>query len=645
MPVSIPKVDLKSQSITKEQKEKLRQLFPEVFSEDTIDFEKLKLTLGADAETVKERFGLTWSGKAECFRIIQEPSIGTLKPAKGESVDWDSTENLFIEGDNLETLKLLQKSYYGKVKMIYIDPPYNTGNEFIYPDKFSETLDTYLSYSGQADADGRKFSTNSETDGRYHSKWLDMMYPRLFLARNLLRDDGVIFISIDDHEVHNLRQIMNEIFGEENFVANIVWQKKQSPQNDAIYISDMHDHILVYVKHSKVNRDDTFGWERQFIPRGDEQDQRYTNPDQDPRGDWTSVDYSCNKTADERPNLFYPIKNPNTGEDVWPSRQRVWRFEKPTHQKNYEEKRIWWGSEGKGFPRLKLFRTEVSEGIVPSTWWKREVAGDNQGARREFRALFGTMEDPFDTPKPVKLIKRIIEISIPNDSEPYVVMDFFAGSCTTAHAVLDTNIERTSKIQYIMVQLPEPLPKEIPLENCTILKNIADVGKERIRRVIDNIKQEQKESAKQKKLADDPETPQDLGFRSFRLAPSNFKVWNGQVPADGKVEKQLEDFIENLHKDGTDEEILYELLLKSGFALTIPITEKKIAGKKVYSIDNDALLICLEHNLTKDLIVKMAEIKPARAICLDAGFKGNDQLRTNALEIMKSHGVTDFRTV
>lgn len=646
MPVEIPHLDLKSKSISEEQKEKLHQLFPEIFTENKIDWERLRLTLGADIDDEKkERFGLTWRGKAECFRIIQEPSIGTLKPVKGESVDWDTTENLFIEGDNLETLKLLQKSYYGKVKMIYIDPPYNTGNEFIYPDKYSENLDTYLAYTGQVDTEGKKFSTNTETAGRYHSNWLNMMYPRLFLARNLLREDGVIFISIDDHEVHNLREMMNEIFGEENFIANIVWQKKQSPQNDAIYISDMHDHILVYVKQSKANRDDEFGWERQYIPRGEEQNQRYTNPDNDPRGDWTSVDYSCNKTADERPNLFYPIKNPNTGEDVWPSRQRVWRFEKPTHQKNYQEKRIWWGSDGRGFPRLKRFRTEVSEGIVPSTWWKREVAGDNQEARREFRALFGLMEDPFDTPKPVKLIKRIIEISIPNDTEPYIVMDFFAGSCTTAQAVLETNIERVSKIQYMMVQLPEPLPKEIPIENKTILKNIADVGKERINRVIHKIQQERKKSTNQKKLENTMEIPLDLGFRAFRLDKSNFKVWDGKVPANGKVEKQIELFIDHIDPHSTDEEILYELLLKSGFALTTPVAEKKIAGKKVYSIDDNALLICLEHDLTKDLIVKMADIKPARAICLDTGFKNNDQLRTNAMEIMKSHGVADFRTV
>ena len=646
MPADIQKLDLASKSIPDEQKEKLRQLFPEVFTEDRIDWDQLRRTLGTEViEEKKERFGLTWSGKAECFRIIQEPSIGTLKPVKGESVDWDTTENLFIEGDNLETLKLLQKSYYGKVKLIYIDPPYNTGNEFIYPDKYAESLETYLAYTGQIDAEGKKFSTNPETTGRYHSNWLDMMYPRLFLARNLLRDDGVIFVSIDDHEVHNLREMMNEIFGEENFVANIVWQKKQSPQNDAIYISDMHDHIVVYVKHSKTNRDDPFGWKRQFIPRGEEQERRYSNPDNDPRGDWISVDYTSNKTADERPNLYYPVINPNTGEEVWPSRQCVWRFEKSTHEKNLRENRVWWGSDGKGFPRSKRFRSEVSEGMVPSTWWKREFAGDNQEARREFRALFGTMEDPFDTPKPVRLMKKIIEISIPNDADRDIILDFFAGSCSTAQSVIEMAQERSKNLKFIMIQLPEPLPKEISLENRTVLKNIADVGKERIRRVITKIKLEQKETAKQKTLSKKADIPQDLGFRVFKLSKSNFKVWDGKVPANGKVEKQIELFVDHIDPHSSEEEILYEILLKSGFPLATQVTEKKISKKIVYAVDNDALLICLEHDLTKDLIVKIAEMKPARVVCLDTGFKGNDQLRTNAMEIMKSHGVTDFRTV
>jgi adenine-specific DNA-methyltransferase len=630
MPASIPKLDLKSQSITQEQKEKLRQLFPEVFSEDTIDFEKLKLTLGADAETIKERFGLTWSGKAECFRIIQEPSIGTLKPAKGESVDWDTTENLFIEGDNLETLKLLQKSYYGKVKMIYIDPPYNTGKEFIYPDKFSETLDTYLAYTGQVDADGRKFSTNSETGGRYHSKWLDMMYPRLFLARNLLRDDGVIFISIDDHEVHNLREMMNEIFGEENFIASIIWQKVYSPKNTAKYFSEDHDYILLYSKNAEI-------WRPESLPRTEEANSRYINPDNDPRGLWKPSDLTARNYYSKG---VYEVTSPS-GKKFKSGVGRYWRSSYERFLELEKDNRVWWGTNGSNMPSLKRFLTDVKQGFVPQTLWKYEDVGHTQEAKQELLEFvhFEENENVLNTVKPTRLLQRILQIST-DGSDNEIILDFFAGSASTAHAVLSQNKADGGNRSFIMVQLPEPLP--VPE---TKLHSIADIGRERIRHVIERINDEQKEAAKQMKLADDPGTPVDLGFRAFKLSKSNFKVWNGQVPADGKVEKQLEDFIENLHNDGTDEEILYELLLKSGFALTIPVTEKKIAGKKVYSIDSDALLICLEHNLTKDLIVKMAEIKPARAICLDAGFKGNDQLRTNALEIMKSHGVTDFRTV
>lgn len=635
MPVEIPHLDLKSKSISEEQKEKLHQLFPEIFTENKIDWERLRLTLGADIDDEKkERFGLTWRGKAECFRIIQEPSIGTLKPVKGESVDWDTTENLFIEGDNLETLKLLQKSYYGKVKMIYIDPPYNTGNEFIYPDKFSESLDTYLAYTGQVNADGKKFSTNTETTGRYHSNWLDMMYPRLFLARNLLRDDGAIFVSIDDHEVHNLREMMNEIFGEENFIATIAWQKKYAPSSDDQGIANMHEYILVFSKSQE--------FQRGFLPRTDTQLNRYTNPDKDPRGDWASDNYLSNKSKSERPTLYYPITHPKTGKDVWPPEHAVWRYSRENHEIMVNEKRLYWGPTGEyERPRLKRFRSELKAGIVPSTWWPHTEAGHNDEAKKHLADLMGA-QSTFSNPKPVRLIKRLLQIGAPEDSS--IILDFFAGSCTTAHAVMELNKEDNNGRQFIMVQLPELIDKD-SLASEAGYKTLADIGKERIRRAINKIKKDQKEATKQKTLSNEQDKTLDLGFRTFRLDTSNFTVWDGRVPANGKVEKQIELFIDHIDPHSTDEEILYELLLKSGFALTTPVTEKKIAGKKVYSIDDNALLICLEHDLTKDLIVKMAEIKPARAICLDTGFKNNDQLRTNAMEIMKSHGVADFRTV
>jgi adenine-specific DNA-methyltransferase len=628
MPTDIPKLDLTSKFIPDEQKEKLRQLFPEVFTEDGIDWERLRLTLGADLDDdKKERFGLTWSGKAECFRIIQEPSIGTLKPAKGESVDWDTTENLFIEGDNLETLKLLQKAYYGKVKMIYIDPPYNTGKEFIYPDKYSESLDTYLAYTGQVDAEGRKFSTNTETTGRYHSNWLDMMYPRLFLARNLLRDDGVIFISIDDHEVHNLREMMNEIFGEENFVAQLIWKGRQHTDSRALtHLSTDHEYIVVYSKNSE------------FAFRGSYRDEtKFQNPDNDPNGLWMSRSILGLARKDQRPNLHYDIIDPKTGIKYPPSPESGWRYQEKRMNELIKKSRILFPADPNGRPREKKYRKDIESEFTSFPSITNDVYTAHGTA--EMRELFGFQI--FDFPKPSQLIYRFIEQAT---EETDIILDFFSGSCTTAHAVLELNKEDRGTRKFIMVQLPEPTGEDSEAFKAGY-KTIADIGKERIRRVITKIKQEQKKSTKQKTLSNEPDILLDLGFRVFKLSKSNFKVWNGKVPANGKVEKQLEDFIDNLHTDGTDDEILYELLLKSGFALTTPVSEKKIAGKIVYSIDSDALLICLEHNLTKDLIVKMAEMKPARAICLDAGFKGNDQLRTNALEIMKSHGVADFRTV
>lgn len=664
MPTSIPRFDLKSKSIIEEQKDKLRQLFPEVFTEDKIDWERLQLTLGANIETGKERFGLTWRGKAECFQIIQEPSIGTLKPAKGESVDWDTTENLFIEGDNLETLKLLQKSYYGKVKLIYIDPPYNTGKEFIYPDKYSESLATYLAYTGQVDAEGRKFSTNTETAGRYHSNWLDMMYPRLFLARNLLRDDGFIVISIDDVELSNLTELLNEIFGEENKIAILIWDRNR--KNDAKYFSVGHEYMLVYAKN------ESFLSQNKIILRAEKKGLEDVHLEFDRlrelhKNDWTKVrkglkdffdamveddprkSLSRFSKVDERgpyrddgnpswpggggpryevlhPITHKPCKIPRSGWR-WPNKMRF--------DEEYSTGHIVFGLDETTIPSVRSNLFEKTTEIMGSVHYSYA-----QKAAQDFDKIFDGIK-VFENPKPYPDLAHLVEyLTDPED----LVMDFFAGSCSLAHGVLELNRSKNSSRKFICIQLPETIDdKKFAGKNALELglKTIADIGKERIRRVSRNLKNK---TTDQRKLIGNDE-PQDLGFRVFKLSESNFKVWNGRVPANGNVEKQLEDFIDNLYTDGTDEEILYEILLKSGFALTTPVTEKKIAGKKVYSIDNDTLLICLEHDLTKDLIVKMAEMKPARVICLDAGFKGNDQLRTNALEIMKSHGVADFRTV
>jgi adenine-specific DNA-methyltransferase len=511
----LKKLELKSKNITEGQKAKLKELFPEVFREDKIDFDKLRLTLGSEVDDGEERFGMTWPGKHDCFKVIQEPSIGTLKPCRDKSVNWDKTENLFIEGDNLEALKLLQKSYYGKIKMIYIDPPYNTGNEFIYPDKYSESLETYLAYTGQVDDEGRKFSTNTEADGRFHSKWLNMMYPRLFLARNLLRDDGVIFISIDDNEVKNLRTLCDEIFGEENFVADLVWKKRVSPANDSQWYSSDHEYLCVYAKVKEK-------WNPNKTKRTEEHNKYYKNPDNDPRGLWNSAAYTCNKSKSERPNLYYPILNPNTGEEIWPNENAAWAYSKETHLEHVKANILYWGADGKAkSPRKKQYLTEAKP-VVPRSVWDYQEVGSTQTATTESRNLFGGAS--FSYPKAVGLLKKAIyQSTVEND----IVVDFFAGSCTTAHAALDLNKEDACSRKFIMVQLPEPCNKKSEAFKAGY-KTIADIGKERIRRVIKKINKK-----KEGKL-DFGEPKQDLGFKVFKLDKSNFKIWDGSI---AKMEK------------------------------------------------------------------------------------------------------------
>lgn len=365
MPEQPEKLDLKSMDITENKKQQLKQLFPEVFTEDQIDFDYLKRELSKDwelAEHGKERFGLQWPGKADCMKIIQQPSIATLKPNRDESVDFDDTENLFIEGDNLEVLKLMQKSYFGRVKMIYIDPPYNTGNEFIYPDNYSESLDTYLKYTGQKDEKGNWQTTNRDTDGRFHSRWLNMMYPRLFLAKNLLQEDGVIFISIDDNEVAHLRDLCDEVFGEDNLIADLIWEKRYTRSNDAKMMASLIDHILFYRKSDKLD----------FIrePRTEKANSIYTNQDKDPKGRWTSVSYVSQRTKDQRPNLAYSIKNPFTDEKI-EHPTNSWKYSKEQCAKHEEENKLFWGKDGGyTYPRLKKYLSEVKDkGMVPVNLW------------------------------------------------------------------------------------------------------------------------------------------------------------------------------------------------------------------------------------------------------------------------------------
>jgi adenine-specific DNA-methyltransferase len=613
------KMKLTSMDVAGEKREELKQClkrrFPEVFAEDKIDFDQLKRVLGEWVDAGKERFGLNWPGKADCMKIIQQPSIATLKPCREESVNFDETENLFIEGDNLEVLKLLQKSYFGKVKMIYIDPPYNTGKEFIYPDKYAETLETYLAYTGQMDNEGKKFSTNTETTGRFHSRWLNMMYPRLYLARNLLREDGVIFISIDDNEVSNLQKCCSEIFGEDNFVANIIWQKKYSPQNDAKYFSDSHEHILLFANNIEE-------YQVGLLPRTKEADSRYKNPDNDYRGPWKSSDLT---RQEFRPNDYYEIVNPLNGKKFLPPKGNSWGRPKEKVSELIEDGRIWFGPDGNSVPSLKRFLSEVKQGITPQTIWERKDVGDTQEGKKLIKQYFGN-SSVYETPKPPRLIQRALLTA--NAKEGDIIMDFFAGSCATAEACFNNR----KSIKFILVQLPE-VCQEGSEPFKAGYKTIADIGKERIRRVIQKIEKEREDE-----LPLDDKTKLDLGFRGFKLDSSNFKVWDGGLSdADEEaLQRQLEMHVEHVSEESSQEGILFELLLKVGFPLTTKVRSIEMADKQVFSIENGAMLICLEDEVTPELIDAIAEADPLQVICLDRAFKGNDQLKANAVQTFKA---------
>jgi adenine-specific DNA-methyltransferase len=652
-------LDLTSHNLPADKTAELLRLFPEIRTEgDKIDFDKLKLVLGQSVDVGRERYGMNWPGKAECFKTIQTPSMGTLLPVPAESVDFDTTENLIIEGDNLEALKLLQKAYLGKVKMIYIDPPYNTGNDFIYPDNYTESLQTYLEYTGQVDAEGRKFGTNADTDGRFHSRWLNMMYPRLYLARNLLRDDGVIFISIDDTEYDNLKKLCNEVFGEENFVASVIWQKVYSPRMDDNGISPEHDFILIYSKSLEFvpNRMPFEQNLKQFTGVDEQTGQNYRPRSLRKEGK--------NSRREDRPNLYYSITAPDDSA-VFPMRsdgsEGCWRMGKIKYEKLLADGLIEWIQvKGNWQPMVKQFYDTNATRPYMTIWTHNEV-GHNHSAVDELKKLMNT--PVFDNPKPSGLIKRALDISTgkgesdDDDEGNYeqdieIVLDFFSGSGTTAQAVLEKNAEDNGNRKFILVQLPEPTDnKNFP--------TIADITKERVRRVIQKLNAEE---AGQLPLTN---YHPDRGFRVFKLAESNFKAWQASTPKDkSALEKQLELHIDHIRDGRTSDDILYEILLKSGFPLTTPVevlslrggvlppkqspeneeTASSLAVTKVYSVASGGMLICLEKELTLEVIRAMAEMKPQRVVCLDLGFAGNDQLKTNAVQIFKNKEIV-FKTV
>jgi len=626
------KMDLKSMDIPEDKKEQLRQLFPEVFTEKQIDFEKLKLVLGEMVETGKERYGINWSGKADCFKIIQQPSVGTLKPCREESINFDDTENLFIEGDNLEVLKLLQKAYYGRIKMMYFDPPYNTGNDFIYPDDYSENLDTYMKYTGQVDSEGRKYSTNAEADGRFHTRWINMMYPRLYLARNLLSDDGVIFISIDNNEVSNLRKICDEIFGEENFIAELVWQKKTGAGAKSKGFIGLHEYVLCYAKLIGPTWDIVAPMSEKTKAMYNKKDEHFARLG--PFATWPLDTTSM----DERANLRFPIFH--AGNEIWPRKQWLWskeRVERAQQENklifNFNEKENSWSIRFKGY----LYDEDGEERSGKPT--SVMIGPYTQEGTKDFQRYFD--RDVFPFPKPVSLLKQLLSVQVEGveSTGEDIVLDLFAGSATTAEAVLRLNQESRKTIKFIMVQLPEYCDPDSEALKAGY-KTIAEIGKERIRRAIKKIKEE-----KESKLEYD-ESKQDLGFKVFKLDHSNFKIWEAESAEEAKkLGEQLQLHVDHIDPKSTQEDILYELLLKSGFDLATKTEKLSLAGKTVYSIADGAMIICLEDKLTKEVINAIADMTPSRVICLDKGFKDNDQLKANAVQTMKSKKVNTFLTV
>jgi adenine-specific DNA-methyltransferase len=617
------KLDGTSLDIKQNQIEQLKQIFPEVVTEGKIDREKLLLTLGADAVISGERYVLNWAGKTDAYRAVQTQTTATLKPQRDQSVDFDTTQNIFIEGENLEALKVLQKSYYGKVKMIYIDPPYNTGNDsFIYPDKFSETKDEYLRRIGDKDEAGYLtkeglFRKNSRESGQYHSNWLSMMYPRLFLARNLLHDDGVIFISVDDNEVHNLRMIMNEIFGEEKFIGQFIWKSRQNKDNRNVTGASIdHEYVLCYGK--KVR-----GSNRKI--------DQYKNPDNDLRGPWTSGNMVGLLPEDQRPNCHYDLIDPKTGIN-YGKPKLGWRYDRNTMNKLIREDRILWPPTSSGRPRKKVFLSELNQTF---TGYSSIIGLDiyTRNGTMEIEELFGIRVMEF--PKPSELLKELI---LQGCEENGIILDYFSGSSTTAQAVMDLNKEDGGNRKFIMIQLPEKTDENSEAFKAGY-KSIADIGKERIRRVSKKIKKEQQENPE---LFDDKQP--DLGFKSFTLEPSNFKIWRTDtIETEEDLKKQMEAFVDPVRPDAEIDNMAWEILINSGYELTTPLERAKIADTPVYSIAENEQILLLE-SLSQEAIDEIIKRKPGRVVCLDRLFNGNDQLKTNTVLQMKDAGV-EFRTV
>ena len=603
-----------SMNIEQTNLDKLRSVFPECVSEGKLDIDKLLSLCGEYIDNDFEKYKFEWKGKADCLRLAQKRSTGTLRPCPEESVDWDTTQNLYIEGDNLEVLKLLQTAYYRKVKMIYIDPPYNTGNDFVYTDDFADPMARYKEVTQQTT------KSNPETMGRYHTNWLNMMYPRLRLAANLLRDDGVIFISIDDNEVTNLRKVCDEVFGEENFVGCGVWKRRTSSAMDQSKVSTDHEYLLMYHKG-------------QFLPfAGYKKDYKgYSNPDNDPRGPWVAGDLTVGMNADMRPNQYYDLVDPKTGKVYHPSYNRVWSYAPDSMQKLIEENRIVFPEDTSQRPMKKRFANELKSDANPFSTWMSEVGLNTEGTR----AVYTLFDDKslFNYAKPISLIKTIVSQVTGQDD---IVLDFFSGSATTAHAVMQLNAEDGGNRRFILVQLPELCDEKSEAYKAEY-KNICEIGKERIRRAGKKVLEEHAQVT-----MEEDKQPLDVGFRVFKLDTSNLKTWDATPIEDEQLDllyQRMNTMIHRVKPERTDLDMIYEIMLKLGVPLTYSVTPFSINNKTVYGVGDDCLLlICLAENVQPEDLEQMTEYAPAKIIISRDSF-ADDTAMANAYYILRDHGI------
>lgn len=614
------KLDLNSVDGTQLNLEALYQIAPSCFTEvkddktgelrHVVNFKTLRQLLGDNAvEDADEMYQFTWPGKQEARREAARPITKTLRPVVEDSVDWDNTQNLYIEGDNLEVLKLLQKSYVGKVKMIYIDPPYNTGNDFVYDDDFAVSQDDYDLFAGDVDELGNRYRKNTETNGRFHSDWCSMMYSRLIVARSLLTEDGVIFISIDDHEQKNIRNICDEIFGESNFVSNFIWEKRLNRENRK-EVSSRHDYILCYIKQKSEQQRSLL-----LLPMNEKALSNYGNPDNDPRGLWKS-DPAHAQAGHGTKAQFYTLTAPNGKKHDLPS-GRCWLYTEPVMNEAIKENRIWFGKDGNGVPRIKTYLNAKERGLTPESLLFAKDVSTNEIAKNELKRLFDGIA-VFETPKPVELLKYFAIIASKSGD---IILDFFSGSSATAHAVMQLNAEDCGNRKYIMVQLPEETPEDSEARKAGY-DTIPEIAKERIRRAGKKIKEES------------PLTTQklDTGFRVFRLADSNFEeVKKASAEYD---QSQLDLFLNNVKSDRTDLDLLFGAILSWGVQLSLPMTSEEVDGKMIYSVNDGDLVACFADDITENIVKAMADKQPLRVLFRDSCF-ARDDAKINVFETLK----------